>query len=186
MMMNICQKTIITALLSVGGFFSSSEVARADQPIRKTREKAVVFSEVIPSEGDIIRIDHDFRVRNKGNEKSAPTNKPKRVYVVKIYAEFPKTSKAIDLYVGEMLVGEYRSCKGGVFFKIYGDDALKRHYGKPIRFVFDGMKYDLGISFPTEKDTIASKQNSQQTKTLLTLKEFLGDTASSEGDVDEK
>ena len=171
--MNICQKTIITSLLSIGGLFAAPEGARADQPIRKTREKAVVFSEVIPSEDDLIRIDHDFRVRNKGNEKSAPTNKPKRVYVVTIYAEFPKTSKAIDLYVGEILVGEYRSCKGGVFFKIYGDDALERYYDKPIRFVFNKTEYDLAASFPSEEETLPFRQDSGQTKTLPKLEEFL-------------
>lgn len=177
---------LATLFLVSGIYFATSERTYADRAIRKTREKAVVFSEVAPSKGDLVRIDHDFKVRNKGREKAEQTGKPKRVYVVKIYAELPKTSKAIDLYVGDMLIGEYRSCQGGVFFRIYGDEALKRHYGKSIRFIFDGMKYDLGVSFPAEKDTTAFKQNSQQTKTLPTLKEFLVGTASSEGDVDEK
>lgn len=185
-MMNICQKTIITTLLSIGGLFAASELACADQPIRKTREKAVVFSEVIPSEGDIIRINHDFRVRNKGKEKSALTNKLKRVYVVRIYAELPQTSMAIDLFIGDLQICEYYSCKDGVFFKVYGDDNLKRYYGKPIRFVFDKTEYNLEISFPDEKETLPFKQNSEQTKALPKLKDFLDDQGSGKRGADEK
>ena len=155
---------LLTAILSVVGFSLIAPVlARAEQPIRKTKEKAVVFSEVIPSEGDLIRIDHDFRVRNKDRNKSEHSSKPQRVYVVKIHAELPKTSMAIDLYVGDLLIGEYYSCKGGIFFKVYGDDTLKRYYGKPIRFVFDGTEYDLGILFPREKETLPFRQDNGQT-----------------------
>ncbi|MCF6239086.1 MAG: hypothetical protein L3J79_09825 [Candidatus Marinimicrobia bacterium] len=166
-------KMMITTILSIAGLFTASEPAYADQAIRKTRAKSVVFAEIIPSKGDLIRIDHDFRVRNKGKKKSKQMNKPKRVYGVKIYAELPQTSMAIDLYVGDILIGEYYSFNEGIFFKIYGDDALERHYGKPIRFVFNKTGYDLDVSFPSEKETLPFKQNSEQTKVLPKLKEFL-------------
>ena len=174
-------KIMVTTLLLISGFcFAASERAYAVQSIRKTREKAVVFSEVTPSKGDLIRIDHDFRVRNKGKKKSEQMNKPKRVYVVKIFAKFPQTSMAIDLYVDDMQIGEYYSFNEGVFFKIYGDDALKRHYGKSIRFVFNKTEYDLDVSFPSEKETLPFKQNSEQTKTIPKLKEFLDDQVKGE------
>ena len=93
---------------------------------------------------------------------------------------------AIDLYVGDLLIGEYYSCKGGIFFKVYGDDTLKRYYGKPIRFVFDGTEYDLGILFPREKETLPFRQDSEQTKTLPKLKDFIDDQGNGEGEADGK
>ena len=183
MMMKTYENGFFTTLLLISGFcLAASERAYADQSIRKTREKAVVFSEVTPSKGDLIRIDHDFRVRNKGKKKSEEMNKPKRVYVVKIFAEFPQTSMAIDLYVGDMQIGEYYSFDEGLFFKIYGDDHLERYYEQPIRFVFDKTEYNLGISFPDQTETLPFRQDSEQTKTLPKLKEFLDDQVSADNE----
>jgi hypothetical protein len=119
-------------------------------------------------------------VRNKGRETSAYTNKPTRVYVARIHVELPQTSMAVDLHVGDILVGEYYSCEDGIFFKIYNNEDLERCYNKPIRFVYRGTEYDLGVLFPSEGDTFPFKQNSEQTKTLPKLKEFLDDQAKSE------
>ena len=179
-------RTIGISLLLMSGMLPASEPAHADQPIRKARENAVAFSEVVPSEGDLVRMNHDFKVRNKGNETSAAAERPTRVYVLRIYAELPQTSQAVDLYVGDMPVGEYYSCKGGIFFKIYSDEALKHYYGKPIRFVFNKTEYDLGVSFPSEKETLPFSQDGEQSRMLPTLKAFLDDQGNGEGGADDK
>jgi len=72
-----------------------------------------------------------------------------------------------------MRIGEYGSFAEGIYFKIYNNEDLERCYNKPIRFVYRGTEYDLGLSFPSENETLPFRQDSGQTKTLPTLKEFL-------------
>ena len=149
----------------------------ADQLIRKTKEKAVVFSEIKPTSADLKKIGRMREAKARDGKQVAAKNSPKQIYLVKVYVEMPSTSMAIDLYMGDERITEYASFDGGVYFKIYEKDHLQKLYGKPVRFVYSGKEYKLDVSFPCKEATIESGKNQQK---LPTLKEFLDDQAKEE------
>lgn len=170
------KKAICTVLLIIlGCCLVIPEPAYSDQAIRKTRESVLAFVELEPSPSDLARIERLRKVKAKRNKDTSVINQPIRVYGVKLYVELPTVSDGPILYVGDMRIGEYRSFEEGVFFKIYNNEDLDRCYNKPIRFIYRGSKYDLGIVFPSKKETLQFRQDSEQTKQLPNLKEFLGD-----------
>ncbi len=164
------KKTIYVAWAIAGCCLLLPESSYSDQPIRKTKEKAVVFSEIKPTPADLKKIDRLRKAKARVSKQAATENQPKQVYLVKIYAEIPSTSAAIDLYVGDVRIREYASFEGGVYFKIYEKDHLQKLYGKPVRFVYSGKEYKLDASFSGKEATIESGNNQQK---LPTLKEFL-------------
>ena len=164
------KKTIYTVLAIAGCCLLLPESAYSDQLIRKTKEKAVVFSEIKPTSADLKKIGRMREAKARDGKQVAAKNSPKQIYLVKIFVEIPSTSMAIDLYMGDERIPEYASFDGGVYFKVYEQDHLLKLYGKPVRFVYSGKKYKLDASFPGKEATIESGNNQQK---LPTLKEFL-------------
>ena len=164
------KKTICRVLAIAGCCLLLPESAYSDQPIRKTKDNAVVFSEIKPTAADLKKIGRLREAKARVSKQAATENQPKQVYLVKIYAEVPSTSMSIDLYVGDVRIREYAAFDGGVCFKIYEKDHLQKLYGKPVRFVYSGKEYKLDASFPGKEETLES---GEKQKKLPTLKEFL-------------
>jgi len=174
-------KTICTALLTIlGCCLVVPGAAYSEQAIRTTKEYPLVFSELEPSPSDLARIERLRRVKAKGNKESSENNQPKRVYGVKLYVELPAVSDGPVLYVGDMRIGEYGSFAEGIYFKIYNNEDLERCYNKPIRFVYRGTEYDLGVSFPAETAALPFMQDNEQMKTLPNLEAFLDEQVKGE------
>lgn len=164
------KKTIYTVFTIAGCSLLLPESSYSEQPIRKTKEKAVVFSEIKPTSADLKKIGRMREAKARDGKLTAAENQLKQVYLVKIYAELPSTSSAINLYVGDVRIRECASFDGGVCFKIYEKVHLQALYGKPVRFVYSGKEYDLDASFPGKEETLQPEEN---LKKLPTLKEFL-------------
>ena len=168
--MKLIKKTMYTILAIAGCCLLHPESSYSDQLIRKTKEKAVVFSEIQPTPADLKKIGRMRKAKARDGKQVAAENSPKQVYIVKIYVELPSTSMAINLYIGDERIQEYASFDGGVYFKMYEKVHLQALYGKPIRFVYGGKEYDLDASFPGKEETLES---GGKQKKFPTLKEFL-------------
>lgn len=167
--MKILKKAVHKALAIAGCCVLLPASASSEQPFRKTREKAVVFSEIKPTSADLKMIGRMRKAKARDVNLAEDENQPKLVYLVKIYAEVPSTSSAIHLYIGDVRIRECASFDGGVCFKIYEKDDLLKLYGKPVRFIYSGKEYKLDVSFPSKEEP----QSESKQKTLPTFKEFL-------------
>ena len=164
--MKIFKKTICIMMAVVGCCLLLPD-AYSEQLIRKTKEKAVVFSEIKPSSADLKKIGRLREAKARVGKQAAAVDQPRQVYLVKSYVELPSTSMAINLFFGDERITEYASFDGGVYFKVYEKAHLEKLYGKPVRFVYSGKEYKLDASFP------GKKESGKNQKTLPTLKEFL-------------
>lgn len=164
------KKTICRVFAIAGCCLLAPESSYSDQPIRKTKENAVVFSEIKPASADLKKIGRLREAKARDKKQVSVDNQPEQVYLVKIYAELPSTSMSIDLYVGDERIYEYASFDGGICFKIYEKDHLQKLYGKPVRFIYAGGEYELGASFPGKDETPDPEQDTQE---LPTLEEYL-------------
>lgn len=174
-------KAICTVLLIIiGCCLVIPEHAYSEQAFRTTKECPLVFSELEPTQSDLARIERLRKVKAKSNKEASVNNQPIRVYGVKLYVELPSVSDGPVLYVGDMRIGEYVSFADGIYFKIYNDEDLERCYNKPIRFVYRGTEYALGVSFPSEEGILPFRQDSGQMKTLPNLEEFLDEQVKGE------
>ena len=180
------KKTICAVWVIAGCCLLAPASAYSDQPIRKTKEDAVVFSEIKPSAADLEKIGRMRAAKARDNKQDSAEDSPKQVYLVKIYVELPSTSSSIELYVGDVRICEYASFDAGVCFKIYEKDHLQKLYGQPIRFVYAGNAYALAASFPSEEETLPFRQEGEQASTLPTLKEFLDGQGNGKGGADDK
>lgn len=92
---------------------------------------------------EVLIVSLDRKVRRQGAD--GEVRSWSQAYMVRLPLQTSNTWAAeTKLFVGDEAIGEYGGWEGGIYFWVYGDEALERIQGQAVRVETQGARSELG------------------------------------------
>ncbi|MEO0593257.1 MAG: hypothetical protein AAFZ38_06730 [Myxococcota bacterium] len=94
-------------------------------------------------QAEVLIVSLDRKVQRRGVD--GKVRSWSQAYMVRLPLQTSNTWAAeTKLFVGDEAIGEYGGWEGGIYFWVYGDEALERIQGQAVRAETQGARSELG------------------------------------------